>query len=149
MADLIQLVPAVFQVELQAKHCDHVLKEEERKTGQKKTGLKNSSFLLHPSVESRTLSSSSSRAVFSSSSSSWLSSTFPFSRFPSVTQLGVNEEEEDDDVEITEANHENENVEDNQEDADDETHHNWATMTNYVFLYARTDAVPAVEMTMT
>ena len=73
---------------------------------------------------------------------SWLSSTFQFSRFSSVTQLGVDEEEEDDDVEIAEANRENENVEDNEEnvedneenvedneeDADDETHHNWTIM---------------------
>ena len=58
-----------------------------------------------------------------------MSSTFQFSPFPSVTQLGVDEEEEDDDVEITEANRENEDVEDNEEDADDETHHNWTTMT--------------------
>ena len=58
-----------------------------------------------------------------------MSSTFQFSLFPSVTQLGVDEEEEDDDVEITEANRENEYVEDNEEDADDEKHHNWTTMT--------------------
>ena len=81
---------------------------------------------------SRTLSSSFSNfscAVTSSSSFSWLSSTFQFSPFPSVTQLGVDEKGEDVDVKITEANRENEIVEDNEEDADDETHHNWITMT--------------------